>query len=283
MTKSENLVNLFSKIYGKIVTERQAKGATVGILQHIQTMTGQLAESEAKVAQAILADPRLLEHYTITSLAQHAGTSTSAVLRFCRSMGYAGFKEFRYELNAEQQKGSSSDEEADGFMAAAEGLASAIRKLGELDRALVEELATHIAQARTVFCLGVHRSALPAIKLRMDLEDLGILAVSVDNATYATHIANLVGANDCTVIFSETGAQSSYRPALDAGLTAQGHTWLVSSNLHPQLAAHTEHVVTLPSARRAGAGLVDEHPVAMAFVELLTLKVREQLQVCVKR
>lgn len=248
------------------------------ILQHIESATDQLAQSERKVAEAILDNPHLLEHYTITSLAQHSGTSTSAVLRFCHSLGYAGFKEFRFELIAELQRDTEADPAGnDPLLNAAEGLAEATRRLSELDRTLLDELASQITQSQVVFCLGIHRSALPAEKLRMDMEDLGILAVSCGNGTHATHLANLVSDRCCLIVFSESGSSASFRAALDAGLAAQGHSWIITSNPRPQLATSMERVIVLPSARRAGAGPVDEHPVAMAFVELLVLQIRERL------
>lgn len=255
------------------------EGIPMAILQHIQTQRDQLAESEVKVADAILAEPHLLEHYTITSLAQHAGTSTSAVLRFCHSLGYAGFKDFRYELIAElQQPGDMPSDEQDTLCTLAHALAQAISHLADLDRAVLEDFAAQIVASSCVFCVGIHRSSLPAAKLRMDLEDLGILAISLDSAVHATHVANIVDKQNCVVIFSESGSQTSYRPALDAGLMETSRSWVITSNPRPQLAAHAGHTVVLPSAKRAGALSADEHPVAMAFVELLTSLVRSRLQ-----
>lgn len=251
----------------------------MAILQHIQAQRDQLAESEVKVADAILAEPHLLEHYTITSLAQHAGTSTSAVLRFCHSLGYAGFKDFRYELVSElQQPNGTPSSEQDPLCTLVQAFAQAIGHLADLDRAVLEDLATQIVESPCVFCVGIHRSSLPAAKLRMDLEDLGILAISLDSAVHATHVANVVTKQSCVVIFSESGSQTSFRPALDAGLMDTSRSWVITSNPRPQLAAHADHTVVLPSAKRAGALSADEHPVAMAFVELLTSLVKSRLQ-----
>jgi len=248
------------------------------ILQHVQDMTAQLSESEAKVAQTILADPTSLERSTITRLAQAAGTSTSAVLRFCHSLGYAGYKEFRYELASELQHAARDEADRDPLLAAAEGMSEAVRRLGDLDRSQLALLADHIVHARCVFCLGIHRSYLPAEKLRMDLEDLGILAVSLRDIVQATHTVNVMGRQSCLVIFSETGGASSYRTALDAGIAEQGHSWLVTSSPRAALAGHVEQAIVLPSAKRFGAGAVDEHAVALAFVELLMLTLKEGLE-----
>lgn len=250
----------------------------MAIIQHIETMAGQLAESEAKVAEAILAEPSSLEHYTITRLAQQAGTSTSAVLRFCHSLGFSGYKDFRFELVSEiRQHATPEAGDVDELGRTAEALAQAIGRLADLDRTSIALLASHIISARTVFSVGLHRSFLPAEKLRMDLEDLGIIALSCRDGVQATHMANLVDEDSCVIIFSETGSSASYRAALDAGLAQQGHSWLITSSPHAQLANHVEHAIVLPSTRHATIPTIGQHSVALAFVELLILQIREQL------
>lgn len=250
----------------------------MAILPHIQSMGSQLAESEAKVAEAILADPTALEHYTITRLAQKAETSTSAVLRFCHSLGFSGYKDFRFELISEIRQQRTYDAgKVDTLGRAAEALAQAVGKLADLDRTTIARLASHIIDARTVFCVGIHRSFLPAEKLRMDLEDLGIVALSCRDSVQATHMANLIDARDCVILFSETGSIANLRASLDAGLVQQGHTWLITSNPRAQLAAHVEHTLTLPSTPRAATATFDQHPIALAFVELLSLEIGDQV------
>ena len=250
----------------------------MAILQHIETMAGQLAESEAKVAETILAEPSSLEHYTITRLAQQAGTSTSAVLRFCHSLGFSGYKDFRFGLVSEiRQHTTPKVGEGDELDRAAKALSQAIGRLADLDRASITLLASHIISSRGVFCVGLHRSFLPVEKLRMDLEDLGIIALSCRDGVQATHMANLVGEDSCVILFSETGSSASFRAALDAGLAQQGHSWLITSSPHAQLANHVEHTIVLPSTRRTAIPTIDQHPIALAFVELLTLQIREQL------
>ena len=139
-------------------------------LQRIQALSDQLAESEAKVARAILANPQRLERCTITGLAGTAGTSTSAVLRFCHSLGFSGFKDFRYELLAEIQRESSSlREDSDVLRTTAAGIAQATAQLAQLDRGTLSELVSQILHASCTFCLGIHRSSLPALRLRIDL------------------------------------------------------------------------------------------------------------------
>lgn len=247
----------------------------MAILQRIQDGLSQFAGSEAKVARIVLSDPSMVEHYTITRLAQDAGTSTSAVLRFCHSLGFAGYKEFRFEVMAELRDGAPELELVpDVVGVATRGMANAVTALDGLDRAELALLVDQLISSSVVLCIGVHRSFLPAEKLRMDLEDAGIVALSARDTVQATHFANLVSDTTCTMVFSVSGSFANFRSPIDSGLVSQGHSWLVTPNRRAPLSTRFEHTIVLPQIGQAGAGGVDEHPVAMAFVELVSVLVR---------
>lgn len=250
----------------------------MALLQNIQTICGQLAESEAKVARTILADPYHLEHSTITRLADTAETSTSAVLRFCHTLGFAGFKDFRYQLVSEIHAGPLQTDDNDPLRVAMDNMATAIKQLASLDRAQLRRLARQIVEAPNVFCMGIHRSFLPAEKLRMDLEDQGIVALSCRDNVEAAHMVNIMSKDGCLILFSESGSLVGWHTALDNGLTSTCRSWLVTSTPHPTLATHFDHTIILPRAMRGGAAGIDEHPVAVAFSEMLTLLVQEELE-----
>lgn len=62
---------------------------------------GNLSNSEKKVAKYVIDFPQEIVSMPIEQLAQNCGTSKSAVVRFCKSMGYKGYKEFCIQLNAD--------------------------------------------------------------------------------------------------------------------------------------------------------------------------------------
>ena len=68
------------------------------IIESIKKQHLELSKSEQKVSSYIIKHPDNIETFTITKLANEAKTSTSAVLRFCQSLGFQGYKEFRFEI-----------------------------------------------------------------------------------------------------------------------------------------------------------------------------------------
>lgn len=64
----------------------------------IQTRLGTLSKSEKKVALAVLGDPAQAVRGNISALARNAEVSEPTVVRFCRSVGYAGWHEFKLKL-----------------------------------------------------------------------------------------------------------------------------------------------------------------------------------------
>lgn len=57
-----------------------------------------MRNSERKVANCVLQDPASVVSYSITELAEKAGTSEPTVIRFCRRLGLRGYMDLRLSL-----------------------------------------------------------------------------------------------------------------------------------------------------------------------------------------
>ena len=68
------------------------------LLDSIRTQLDSLSKSERKVALAVLERPQLAVSENITSLAKNAQVSEPTVVRFCRTIGYDGWQEFKLKL-----------------------------------------------------------------------------------------------------------------------------------------------------------------------------------------
>ncbi len=60
-----------------------------------------LSSAEGKVAESVLRHPDTLLNASIQDLARASGVSEASVVRFCRSMGYRGLKEFKIAVARE--------------------------------------------------------------------------------------------------------------------------------------------------------------------------------------
>ncbi|MCG2582915.1 SIS domain-containing protein [Massilia sp. TS11] len=68
------------------------------LLDSIRTQLDTLSKSEKKVALAVLANPGATVNQNITALAKAAQVSEPTVVRFCRTLGYDGWHEFKLKL-----------------------------------------------------------------------------------------------------------------------------------------------------------------------------------------
>ena len=68
------------------------------MLGRINHSLGRLSRAEKKVAEWVLAHPREVAEATVAEVARAAGTSEPSVIRFCRRMGLAGFRELTLRL-----------------------------------------------------------------------------------------------------------------------------------------------------------------------------------------
>ena len=68
------------------------------LLDSIRTQIDSLSKSEQKVARAVLKKPELAVAGNIAALANSAQVSEPTVVRFCRALGYDGWREFKLKL-----------------------------------------------------------------------------------------------------------------------------------------------------------------------------------------
>ncbi|ETY74229.1 MurR/RpiR family transcriptional regulator [Lactiplantibacillus fabifermentans] len=247
------------------------------IIESIQQHTTEFSKSELKVSQYILKYPEHVETFTITKLADRAGTSTSAVLRFCQSLGFQGYKDFRFEminyLRGARHHTSTSDL-SDGFL---NDYAQLITQLHQLDAKLLKKLATALMTPTMNYLLGVHFSALPAKELFLGLEDLGILSLHADDYINAAHLTNTMAPDSTLVLFSISGSKNNFNHFLaSVANNMPKNSFLITMNPKAELAAAFEQTLVLPGSAFSNRSVVDAQAVPMLFVELLLNIIHEK-------
>ncbi|WP_276355294.1 MurR/RpiR family transcriptional regulator [Cohnella caldifontis] len=83
------------------------------ILIKIREMKDSLTPVEKMVAEYILANTEEIPHLSIKSLAQLSKTSDASVLRFCKTMGYSGYRSFIVSISA--SLGSMDEDQKDQY------------------------------------------------------------------------------------------------------------------------------------------------------------------------
>lgn len=174
-----------------------------------QMREGKLTKSQRKLLDYFeTVDHKRVIYMSITDLAAATGVAEATVLRFCRSLGFNGYQEFRLNLaqgvidiGRKEQEGIDYVEDiAETYEAAMENC----RKVLKSDR--LQAAYDMIFQAKTVCCFGVGHSYLAALELHNRLMMMGILTYCERD----THLQNVLissrGEDDLMIIFSVSGS-----------------------------------------------------------------------------
>ncbi|MFC7328291.1 MurR/RpiR family transcriptional regulator [Marinactinospora rubrisoli] len=244
-----------------------------------------LSGAERRVADALEATPHELLRLPLKAFAERVGVSEATVVRFCRSIGYDGFRGLRIELATRAlvtTGDSTSPVSPDDDVATITDkvLRSGIRVLTDtlatIDADAVTAAVDAIVAASRVECFAVGSSIPVALDLYYRLLRLGIpTSVATDPHMQATSAAHLP---DTAVAFgiSHTGRSFETHATFRHARAAGARTVLVTSFRGTPIGelADIEIVVASPdptlrpdavSSRLAHLAVVDAVTVALAM------------------
>ncbi|MCA1493668.1 MurR/RpiR family transcriptional regulator [Ensifer sp. NBAIM29] len=172
----------------------------------------------ARIALHIAQDPEAVLTLSVADLAHNTETGSASVVRFCRTLGLSGFREFKITLSREIERGkqlkiaepSASEDVSVAPRAAALSAAlqnSIAASARALDDVQISDVANRIRVARRVEVFGSGPSSVCADLLAMRLIGLGLPAHSSASASMSHSLA---GALD--------------RSSLAIGVSSSGHT-----------------------------------------------------------
>ncbi len=174
-----------------------------------QMREGKLTKSQKKLLDYFeTVDHKRVIYMSITDLAAATGVAEATVLRFCRSLGFNGYQEFRLNLAQGVIDMGRKDQEGIDYV---EDIAEAYEQAMENCRKVLkgDRLQTAydmIFEAETVCCFGVGHSYLAALELHNRLMMMGILT----HCERDTHLQNVLissrGPKDLMIIFSVSGS-----------------------------------------------------------------------------
>lgn len=233
----------------------------MSIQTRIQAIAESLPPSARRVADALLANPRLAMDKTITELAELCDTSGTSIVRFCRSIGLSGYSELRLALATElgretgQFQGDSDNNEAryGSDIGRGDSLADAVKKISfaetlgiretieNLDLAVLTRVIDAVDAAGKIIVFGVGASHLVAQDLQQKLLRIGRIAFAFADAHDALSMASLAGPGDVAIGLSHSGSTlepvellhlAKSRGALTVGITnVQGSALATAADL----------------------------------------------------
>jgi len=186
------------------------------VLDRIRNPTEPLSAAHARLAAAILSRPERALVLSVAELAREARVSEPTVLRFCRHLGFSGYKSFRQaalrDLSAEARETAPPRIDFSDSIetAAGKSVDATIRSLERLRRALpleaIRGAATAILKARWVHIYGFGASATVAADAQHKLYRLAAMTVAYADAHMQAMAAATLGTEDVVIAVSSSGA-----------------------------------------------------------------------------
>ncbi|MFB9991592.1 MurR/RpiR family transcriptional regulator [Deinococcus oregonensis] len=182
---------------------------TAGLLVRLPGLLEELNPAEARLARSVMADPTLAVGASVEVLAANAEVSTATVVRFCRTLGFGGIRDFRLALAVELNGRAETPALSPTAGLAQRILAANIQALEEtvalLDTAAVEQAAQALAQATGVAAFAAGLSTPVALDAAHRLQRLGIPATYFPEAFNQTVRASNLGPGQVALLVSHSG------------------------------------------------------------------------------
>ncbi|NLP83240.1 MurR/RpiR family transcriptional regulator [Microbacterium sp. CFH 90308] len=247
-----------------------------------------LSKAENRIAQMVIDRPSIVVESTITRLAELADTSPTSVARFCRAVGFGGYKEFRIAIAAAHSREQAARElfrVDDAEIDAGDSALDVVTKVAYQEARAIEETARSldldaldavvgaISTANRIEVFGAASSGLTAQDLHLKLHRIGVSSFCWSDAHLALTSAALTGPGDLAIAVSHSGqtleANQILRLARDRGATTVAITNYPDSPLS-ELADHL--LVTSARESRYRTGAMSSRLAQMAIVDFLVVR-----------
>ena len=245
----------------------------------IASAGNELTPTDRRIAEAVLADETLLAFGTVSSLADHVGTSRPSIVRFAHRLGFDGYTELqeyvRSRLSQQLSRPSIRIRHDDSTTTAArfaleDAMASVFEAIEDAD---IATLARPIVHADTVWVVSGETSRAGAHAFHSGIKMIRPRVNLVEGHTMGTDLSS-AGPGDAAIIFDfsryRTQAITAARVLAGLGVDIVAVT---DGPLSP-LASLTD---TWCEIRVPAIGPFDSSVPAVAFAELLVAQVAADL------
>ncbi|MBE7700270.1 MurR/RpiR family transcriptional regulator [Oerskovia sp. Sa1BUA8] len=252
-----------------------------------------LRPAEARIAEAVLADPAAVVGSTINELAARAGASQATVVRFCRAIGYAGYPEFRIDLaqatsrrememersNVAHGEINETDTAEDVVAKIAFHEARTIEETARmLDLAALEQVAAAVAAAPRIDVFGVGSSGLTGQDLAQKLQRIGLVCFASPDPHLQLQSAALLGPGAVAIGISHSGQTVETNHALGIA-HERGATTVAITNFPESPLGQVARIVLATTARETQfrSGALSSRIAQLAVVDFLFVRVAQRL------
>ena len=216
-----------------------------------------LRKSEKKIADYILQFPQIALHLSITQLAKNLHLSEASVSRFCRTIGYEGYSDFKMALARDTFSGTLSNIPVEiGRTDTLSTIADKMSKFfinvakempGMLGQENLVKAITAITRAGRLQLYGIGGSGAIARAAHHSFSKVGISSFIYDDGYMQVVAASSLKAGDTAIGISHSGSTVDVVNAVKLARINQATTIAITSNPQSPLAQQSEIVLQTTS------------------------------------
>lgn len=213
------------------------------LLFRIQSIYPRMSKGFKKISTYLLSDPDKFTRYSISQLAQKIGTHPSTITRYCQSLGFSGFAEFKYRVEQSRYRpegGSQNIHPGDSVSGIKRKMRDSYVRMMDntimnLDECMLERAAILITGSNKIYFFGHGGSSYTSQFAEMLFMQIGVPSYAFTNPPLAATAATLLGKGDLAVSFSSSGnavlAVDALKTARERGASTLGVTGNAASSL----------------------------------------------------
>ena len=200
------------------------------MLSQIRSALATLSPAERRAAEAILANPQAAIAWSLADVAQLANVSEPTIIRFCRSVGFQGYSEFRLHLaqavalhrQPEVKLHSEGDDPVQALVNdTLDRTIAALREMaGDIDGEALGAAVSILRAARRIDIYGHGGSGFLAQEAQQRFVQLGLSAAAYSDPALQMFSAMTLTGDDCVVTISYTGVTPYQMPNLEIARNA---------------------------------------------------------------
>ncbi|MFD0966791.1 MurR/RpiR family transcriptional regulator [Seminibacterium arietis] len=226
------------------------------ILDTIGALYNSLTKTEKKIASMILSSPDLLSRCSLSEIAQQFDVGEATFIRFCRTLGFKGFTDFKLQLSIElatKKKQSnllleSNITKSDDAKHIAEKLQNSINKvinetINLLDFNQLKKVVSVIRKAKRIFLFGVGSSGITAEDTKNKLMRIGLQVDAISNNHFMYMQASLMNSHDVVIGISHSGYSKETTHALQIAKKNKATTIALTHNLRSPITEVADYVL----------------------------------------
>ncbi|MCK3654378.1 N-acetylmannosamine kinase [Pasteurellaceae bacterium Macca] len=226
------------------------------ILDTIGALQNSLTKTEKKIASAILSQPELLGQCSLSEVAQELDVGEATFIRFCRTLGFKGYTDFKLDLAIElatQERETSalldtdvaeSDTPKEIAVKLQLALSNVINEtINLLDYHELENVVQELRKAQRIFLFGVGSSGITAEDAKHKLMRIGLQTDAVTNNHFMYMQAALLRKGDVVIGISHSGHSEETINALRIARENNAITVAITHNLRSPITQEADYVL----------------------------------------